>query len=434
MAKWIYKKYEAKGNYSLEKLSTYKENTDIEPYLTAQGFEGYGIKNGYFYGTGGISGKFSKYKYIKRSPGVLGISTTPESSTLHVLENWDSAVVFQTITVYEAKANSYSQGAYIGEVTAEDGTYTSNARNSDGYWYVKDRLANVAPTISGSDEDLGDKKTAFSKTFTVDDGDAGNVLDVVVRLNNTQISTISNATRKQEYTVDINQAKFDALTLNVQNTIEITVSDGQGASAVRRWYFKRSNTNPTVTVENTNMGEKNEPFSFAFTPNDADGDAITGKVFLDDVQIFDLGTLTKGQKKTVTLGKMDYSKLRNGSHKIRIEATDSNGGRGYGYVDFTKKVTTGWYKLTKQTNNMAVSTNVQVMAELAEGAELIVKVCNNALDESPTWETVETAGEVHNFTNSTKTGENWAVGVWVTVKRNTATKDSYFYGFVGNFQ
>ena len=319
-------------------------------------------------------------------------------------------------------------------IIAEDGTYPDDGIHTDGYWYVKDRLANVAPTISGSDEDLGDKKTPFTKTFTVDDGDAGQTLDVVVRLNGTQISTISNATRGQEYTVTIDQAKFDALTLNVQNTIEITVSDGQGASAVRRWYFKRSNTNPTVTVANSNMGEQNEPFSFSFTPNDADGDAITGKVFLDDVQIFDLGTLTKGESKSVTLGKMDYSKLRNGSHKIRIEATDSNGGRGYGYVDFTKKVTTGWYKLTKQTNNMAVSTNVQVMAELADGAELIVKVCNNALDDSPTWETVETVGEVHTFTNSTKTSENWAVGVWVTVNRNTATKDSYFYGFVGNFQ
>ena len=39
--------------------------------------------------------------------------------------------------------NLYSQGSYIGEIIADENAYRNNQRNSDGYWYVRDRLANI---------------------------------------------------------------------------------------------------------------------------------------------------------------------------------------------------------------------------------------------------------------------------------------------------
>ena len=42
-------------------------------------------------------------------------------------------------------STSYSQGSYIGEVIAEDGTYPTNGRASDGYWYVRSEM--IPPTI-----------------------------------------------------------------------------------------------------------------------------------------------------------------------------------------------------------------------------------------------------------------------------------------------
>lgn len=41
-----------------------------------------------------------------------------------------------------------------------------------------------------------------------------------------------------------------------------------------------------------------------------------------------------------------------------------------------------------------------------------LQVCNNYGDETPTWETM-TVGEKHTFTNTTKTADNWEIGVKV---------------------
>lgn len=38
----------------------------------------------------------------------------------------------------------YSRGTYVNEITAEEGTYPANGKHTDGYWYVKDRVATIA--------------------------------------------------------------------------------------------------------------------------------------------------------------------------------------------------------------------------------------------------------------------------------------------------
>lgn len=331
---------------------------------------------------------------------------------------------------------SYSRGDYIEEVTAEDGAFPNNGRHTDGYWYVKDRAANQAPTISGKDEDLGTVTGPFTKTFSVDDLDLNQELTVDVKLNGFTIRTINNATRKETYSINITQEMYDDLELNVTNTIAITVSDTAGTSAVRRWTFKRVNTNPTIEVQNSNLGQQNNPFSFKFTPNDADGDSISAKIFLDDVQIEDLGNVTRGQERTYSIGKIDFARIKNGNHKIKIEVTDSNNAKGYGYIDFSKNIAHAWYKFHRELTAQPAEITVQAMLELAEGAELTIKVCNNALDTNPTWEEIPDVliGQVYTFTNMTKTNENWAIGVEVRIDRGTATKDSYFYGFVGAYR
>ncbi len=35
----------------------------------------------------------------------------------------------------------YSKGSFIEEISAEEGTLPNNGRHTDGYWYVKDRIA-----------------------------------------------------------------------------------------------------------------------------------------------------------------------------------------------------------------------------------------------------------------------------------------------------
>lgn len=327
----------------------------------------------------------------------------------------------------------YSKGTKIDTVTSTNRNAYPNDGAKENYWYVYEGIANQEPTISGQDEDWGGYKQAFKRYYSVDDGDSDQQLNVVVTLNGVTIATVNNATRKTDYPIDIDDSKFNALTLNEQNTVEITVTDSSGATAVRRYTFKRINTAPVVTMINAHYGEQNKPFTINFEAADPDGDEITAKLFIDDVQIKDLGTI-KG-KQSVTIPKIDFAKIPNGEHKIRVEAKDSYNAVGAGYADFSKNLTYAWYRLKKELSEQPSAVIVNPLAELAPGAKMTIKVCSNVMDAQPTWETVpeELYGQKYNFRNTSKTGDKWGVGVEIRIDKEKSTEESYLYGFVGAY-
>lgn len=331
----------------------------------------------------------------------------------------------------------YEKGSRLDTVTSTNRNAYPNDGESGSYWYVYEGIANQTPTISGKDEDLGGFKAPFKKVFSVNDPDSNETLNITVKLNSATIRTINNATKGESYEIDIDKAKFDNLALNKTNTIEITVSDSNGASAIRRYTFKKVNSNPVVTVTNSNLGEQNKPFNFSFKAADPDGDDITVKVYVDDVQLQDLGKITPDQSKTVSIGKLDYAKLLNGEHRIKIEATDSFGAKGTGYITFSKKITHCWYNLKKEVDAQPSAIVVNPLTELAKGAKMTVKVSLNAKDSNPTWEVVpeELLGQKYNFKTKTKTAAKWCIGVDIRIDRANTPEgmSSYFYGFVGAY-
>lgn len=341
------------------------------------------------------------------------------------------------ITSNESEFIGYKKGSKIDTVTSSNRNAYPSDGESGSYWYVYEGIANQTPTISGKDEDLGGYKAPFKRVFSVDDPDNNETLNVTVKLNSATIRTINNATKGESYEIDIDKTKFDDLELNETNTIEITVTDTNGASAIRRYTFKKVNSNPLVTVTNSNLGEQNKPFNFSFKANDPDGDDITVKVYVDDVQVQDLGKVTPDQVKTVGIGKLDYAKLKNGEHRIKIEATDSFGAKGTGYITFTKKIDYCWYRLTKEVDAQPSAVVVNPLAELAKGAKLTVKVSLNAKDTNPTWEVVpdDFIGQKYNFKTKTKTADKWCIGVDIRIDRANTPEgmESYFYGFVGAY-
>lgn len=348
---------------------------------------------------------------------------------------YENEVIYREI--YTDTEYYYVKGSRIGTVTSTNrNAYPTNGENGS-YWYVYEGISNQTPSISGKDEDLGGFKAPFKKVFSVDDPDNNETLNVTVKLNSATIRTINNATKGESYEIDIDKAKFDGLELNKTNTIEITVSDSNGASAIRRYTFKKVNTNPVVTVTNSNLGEQNKPFNFSFKAADPDGDDITVKVYVDDVQLQDLGKVTPNQSKTVSIGKLDYAKLLNGEHRIKIEATDSFGAKGTGYITLSKKIDYCWYRLTKEVDAQPTAVVVNPLTELAKGAKMTVKVSLNAKDTNPTWEVVpeELIGQKYNFTTKTKTADKWCIGVDIRIDRADTPEgmESYFYGFVGAY-
>lgn len=327
----------------------------------------------------------------------------------------------------------YVRGSKIGTVTSENRNAYPDNSYSGYYWYVYEGIDNQAPTISGKDEDLGGYKKSFKRYYSVDDADKNQELNVTVTLNGVTIATVNNATRNTNYPIDIDDNKFNALTLNQQNTVEITVTDPNGATAVRRYTFKRINSAPVVTMTNAHYGEQNKPFSISFEAKDPDDDEITAKVFIDDVQIKDLGKVSG--KQTITLPKIDFAKIPNGEHKIRVEAKDSYNAVGAGYADFSKNLTYAWYRLKKELSEQPSAVIVNPLAELAPGAKMTIKVCSNVMDAQPTWETVpeELYGQKYNFRNTSKTAAKWGVGVEIRIDKEKATEESYLYGFVGAY-
>lgn len=371
----------------------------------------------------------------------------PEYKNARIVSGWvmsaggpiyeEFFLCFDEYKITKIQHSSPSKGSKIGTVTSTDRNAYPDDNYSGASWYVYEGIANQEPTISGKDEDLGGFKAPFKRVFSVDDPDSNETLNVVVKLNSATIRTINNATKGESYEIDIDKTKFDGLELNKTNTIEITVTDTNGASAIRRYTFKKVNSNPVVTVTNSNLGEQNKPFNFSFKAADPDGDDITVKVYVDDVQVQDLGKVTPDQSKTVSIGKLDYAKLLNGEHRIKIEATDSFGAKGTGYITFTKKIDYCWYRLTKEVDAQPSAVVVNPLAELAKGAKLTVKVSLNAKDTNPTWEVVpdDFIGQKYNFKTKSKTADKWCIGVDIRIDRAETAEgmESYFYGFVGAY-
>lgn len=424
MTTYKWGKFDKKSNYKEETKTSYKRTIEVE----------FGVFQNPQTGEKYTSEQLSELDYNE-----YGIVTSTRKEYSHAGQTSGNSYYnhFATLKVYGPVTRNvfshYSRGSKVGTVTSTNRNAYPNNGESGSYWYVYEGIANQTPTISGKDEDWGGYKQAFKRYYSVDDGDSDQQLNVTVTLNGVTIATVNNATRKTDYPIDIDDSKFNALTLNEQNTIEITVTDSSGATAVRRYTFKRINTAPVVTMTNAHYGEQNKPFTINFEAADPDGDEITAKLFIDDVQIKDLGTI-KG-KQSVTIPKIDFAKILNGEHKIRVEAKDSYNAVGAGYADFSKNLTYAWYRLKKELSEQPSAVIVNPLAELAPGAKMTIKVCSNVKDAQPTWETVpeELYGQKYNFRNKTKTGDKWGVGVEIRIDKEKATEDSYLYGFVGAY-
>ncbi|UUV27045.1 MULTISPECIES: Ig-like domain-containing protein [Lysinibacillus] len=79
-------------------------------------------------------------------------------------------IMFKMATVTQKLVRTdYSKGSLVqSNIAAEDGTYPSNGRHMDGYWYVKGAVVNTAPTMPGAfTQPSGNLEIGDSKVFAV---------------------------------------------------------------------------------------------------------------------------------------------------------------------------------------------------------------------------------------------------------------------------
>ncbi|MGG1442539.1 hypothetical protein ABE354_10900, partial [Brevibacillus laterosporus] len=79
---------------------------------------------------------------------------------------------------------------------------------------------------------------------------------------------------------------------------------------------------------------------------------------------------------------------------------------------------------------------VTIDATVPAGADYKVEVCNNAFDESPTWEDTTNHVKFNRgfiFTNKEKTAEKWGVSLRFSFTKGTAAEPVIVRGFGGAF-
>lgn len=318
------------------------------------------------------------------------------------------------VNTISVDVDSLSLGKHTVKVVVSDGQGGTATRT----WTFT--RTNSAPTISGSDGNLGDKNLGFTYAYTIDDAD-GDTLTVVEELNDETIRTINNAPKGEELTVTITSEKLYALGLNSVNTLKITVTDGKGGTAYRRVTFKRTNSAPTISGQDKALGLKNGSFAENYTVSDVEGDNVVVTEFVDDAQIRSYQA-TLGQQETIELTREKWLSLTNGQHQLRIEAVDGNFATSVRVFSFSKKETVIKFELAAPEETDAAATKVLVTPTWKiEGAVAKVEACNNGFDAVPTWEDITAMvqiNRVYNFTNKTKTASKWGVNIRFTITKN----------------
>lgn len=316
-----------------------------------------------------------------------------------------------TITV---PVDELSLGSHTVKVVVTDGQGGTATRT----WTFT--RTNAAPTISGTDTNLGDKNLGFTYQYTVDDAD-GDTLTVVEALNDETLRTINNAPRGEALNVTITGEKLYSLSLNSVNTITITVTDGKGGTAYRRLTFKRTNSAPAISGADTDLGLKTGSFAENYTITDVEGDDVVVTEFVDDDEIRSYQA-TLGEEATIELTREKWLTLANGTHQLRVEAVDGNFATSVRAWIFSKAENTIAFQFSAPEETDARATKILITPTWKiEGAVAKVEACNNAFDAVPTWEDITAMvklNRVFNFTNETKMADKWGVNVRFTIVKN----------------
>ena len=200
-----------------------------------------------------------------------------------------------------------------------------------------------------------------------------------------------------------------------------------------------TNTAPAINASSTSLGEKNAPFSFAYTVTDADGDTLTVTEKLDGKPTATRTGVASGTALTFeqAADAAGFQRVLNGSHTLTVEASDGKETTSAS-ATFTKAVHAASVTLTTP---LAVDGDItvavlQVTGSIPDDAKFKAEVTNNALDSSPVWQDATTeAKKGVNIVFENKTATNGAAfNFRVSVERGESGDGGYIEAVSGAFQ
>lgn len=342
------------------------------------------------------------------------VNDTDAGDVLTVTEKLDGNVI-RTISPAQRQFD-YTISVNIGSLALGSHTITIEVNDGKGGSATRTytfKRVNAAPTISGTDQSLGDKNRGFEIKYQVNDAD-GDSLTVVEKLNGNILRTLNNAPKNQDITIEISDQALFALQLNSTNTITIEAKDPVGGTAYRTYTFRRTNTAPLISGSDENLGLITGPFSRSYTVADAEGDTVVVQEKING-SLINSYVAELGATNTVALPWDTWIKLANGHHVLTVEATDANAATTVRTFTFDKHETKIEFELIHPFETDARATKILVTPSWeTEGAEVKVEACNNAFDAEPAWEDITAQviiNRVFNFTNASKTAEKWGINI-----------------------
>lgn len=301
-----------------------------------------GQKSGYWYEYAGLAnqapsltGSSTQIGNVKSDFTITYTVTDPDGDEVKVGIMVDNKVIQYPMAVPLNRSQSvtirledYPLGEHTVTVTATD---TSNASTSRTYYFSK---TNQAPTISGSDLDMGGQYKDFSIDYIVQDAD-GDSVKVEIKLDGAikQSPTATTLGVRKYYTVPIKSVDLG------RHTIEIIATDSQGASSTRVYTFQKVNSAPVISGQDENLGAKNTGFSYTYTVTDNEEDSVKVVEKVNGNIIRTLKNVTLGASQTITITDEQIKNFElNGLNTIEIEASDG--------------ATTTYRRITFVRNNM----------------------------------------------------------------------------------
>lgn len=214
------------------------------------------------------------------------------------------------------------------------------------------------------------------------------------------------------------------------------LESGYTTSAIRT---VRYNVAPAINASSTSLGEKNAPFSFAYTVTDADGDTLTVTEKLDGNTTATRTGLASGTALTFEQASTadGFLRILNGSHTIKITANDGKESTSLN-ATFTKSVTSASVTLTTP---LAVDGDItvailQVSGSIPNDSAFKAEATNNALDDSPVWQDV--TAEVRKGMNIVFENQTASAGAAfnfrISVERGASGEGGYIDSVSGAFQ
>lgn len=214
------------------------------------------------------------------------------------------------------------------------------------------------------------------------------------------------------------------------------LESGYTTSAIRT---VRYNVAPAINASSTSLGEKNAPFSFAYTVTDADGDTLTVTEKLDGKTTATRTGLASGTALTFEQASTadGFLRILNGSHTIKITANDGKESTSLN-ATFTKSVTSASVTLTTP---LAVDGDItvailQVSGSIPNDSAFKAEATNNALDDSPVWQDV--TAEVRKGMNIVFENQTASAGAAfnfrISVERGASGEGGYIDSVSGAFQ